>query len=221
MAEGDNFKEDLETEDDVNDDYINDLIDRVEDSETKNLELNSAMSAMSRKKDNDNFLHVQVDTDKLLQKLEHFYRGDRLIDKEGSKVWKEQTDKKLVTFNEYGVTSMMEIISKYIDKNTTLSTYREERINEILGDLGDELVLFVLCNHVQLGMDTYFKKTKFRIMITTTLHIIESAYRKAINSKTLEELNQSRVVGQFGSNAPQMAPQIKKSNVLSRIGFNR
>lgn len=144
-----------------------------------------------------NIVEFQLDTDVLLEKLERFYKGEYLgYDDNGKPEWKTPKDKELVTFNEFGVNSMMEVVTKYIDKNTMLSTYSEERIYEIMADLGDELVLFMLCNYEKIGMTTYFKKTKFRITISTTLHIIESAYRRAIRGQTRIDLNQNKIVTQ-------------------------
>ncbi len=93
----------------------------------------------------------------------------------------------------------MEIVTKYLDKNTVLSNYKEERIYEILADIGEEMTLVVFCNYEKMGMDTAYKKSKFRIIVVTTLHIIESTYRRALGGKTSEDLNQSRIVTQSDS----------------------
>lgn len=201
---------------------INELMNRANTAETKNVELQQAMTSLSTEKMDGNFLHHQISSQELLEKLEHFYRGDFQGENEvGDIVWKKQPNNDLVTFNEYGVTSLMEIITKYIDKNTLLSNYTEKRIYEIIRDLGNDLILFMLCNYEQIGMDTYFKKTKFRLIITTTAHTIESCYRRAIDGKTMEELNQSKVVGQFGNNIPSsVSPIERKLNPVQRfLGF--
>ena len=70
-----------------------------------------------------------------------------------------------------------------------------------------------------MGMDTYFKKTKFRVIIITTLHIIESTYRRAIRGRTSEDINQSRIVTQTeGLGNRPIAIQQKKS-VMGKL-FN-
>ncbi len=59
-----------------------------------------------------------------------------------------------------------------------------------------------------------FRKTKFRLLIVTTLHMIESTYRKAISGKTIEEINQSRIVSQsdfVGQRMPSAQPTKKFS----------
>jgi hypothetical protein len=194
-----------EYNDEISNEDLNKLLSQAhDDSNLKNGQLASMFNNPGKK--DANFLHLQISTQEMLERLEHFYKGDILQTKNGNISWTEQKNKDLVTFNEYGVTSLMEIITKYIDRNTILSNYSEERIYEIMADLGDDLTLFILCNYVKLGMDTYFKKTKFRIVISSTLHIIESTYRRALRGKTIEELNQSRISGEFG-NPIQNKPQ--------------
>lgn len=195
-----------EYEDEVDSGQVNDLIDRVNSAESRNAKMSQAIQTMSAEKKDGNFLHYQLSTDELLDRLEHFYRSDfQGYDDDGDLVWKKQTNTDLVTFNDFGVSAIMEIVSKYVDKNTILSDYSEERIYQILSDIGDELIMFILCNYEKMGMDTHFKKTKFRLIITTTTHIIESTYRRAKSGNTLKEINQSRVVGQFAN--PMQVPQ--------------
>ncbi len=200
---------------------INDLIKRTTEAENTTMQLTQAMTSLSGEKQDANFLHHQISTQELLEKLEHFYRGDFQTENElGEVIWKKQEDTDLITFNEYGVTSLMEILAKYIDKNTMLSNYTEQRIYEILTYLGNDLILFILCNYEKIGMDTHFKKTKFRLIITTTLHTIESCYRRSIGGKTMEELNQSKVVGQFGNQEAPMLPAQRNLNPVQKfLGF--
>ena len=189
-----------EYSDDVGSDDISDLRDGLDQDDARGRTTNEALGSAGGVKKDSNFLHIQISNEQMLEKLEHFYRGDTWgKDDEGNYGWIAPKNLELVTFNDFGVSTMMDVVTKYIDKNTTLSSYDETRIFEILGDLGDELVLLILSNYKQMGMDTYFKKTKFRIVIVTTLHMIESAYRRALRGKTLEEVNQSRVIGQFGN----------------------
>ena len=181
------------------DEVIQELVQRAETAEAKSVQsTNMAMVSSSAMAPDANLVQYQLEVAEMLDKLENFYKGAREgYDPEtGNIVWLEQKNKDLVPLNEYGVNSMMEIVTKYIDKNTSLSYYSEQRIMEILADLGDEMVLFIFCNYERMGMDTYAKKTKFRILIATTLHVIESTYRRAIAGRTSEEINQSRILMQ-------------------------
>jgi hypothetical protein len=207
-----------EYEDSISEEDIQDLVNRAQNAESQNAKLNQAINSVEMERKDGNFLHYQVSTDELVKKLEHFYRGDyQDYNEHGERVWKKQDDTELVTFNDFGVTSIMEIISKYIDKNTSLSNYTEQRIYEIISDIGDELILLILCNYEKMGMDTYYKKTKFRMIVTTTTHMIESTYRKAIGGKTLQEVNQSRVVGQFGDSHNNPQGRARKERFIDKI----
>lgn len=199
---------------------VDELINRVNRAEGDNAKLTQMVNSMGGERRDENFLHHQISTDEILEKLEHFYKGDYTgYDEDGNKIWKKQEDPEMRTFNNFGVTGMMEILTRYIDRGTILSNYSEQRIYEIISDIGDDLILFMECNYLKMGMDTYYKKTKFRLIITTTTHIIENTYRRAINAETLTDLNQSRVVGQFGSpgNMSSQPGRTKKENFFHRL----
>ncbi len=210
--------EEEEYNDEVSDEDVSTLINRANKSESEVIKLTNVINSLSGERKDENFLHHQIETSEMIDKLEHFYKGDtQSFDDEGNIIWKEQINKDLVTFNEFGVSSFMEIITKYIDRNTILSDYTEKRIYEIMADLGDEIILFMLCNLTRIGMDTQFKQSKFRLVIITTTHIIESTYRRAIGGKTLIELNQSKVVGQFGNPQGISQGRPRREGFFSRL----
>lgn len=201
-------------DDKIQESQVTDLINQIDRKDADNNRLNQMVNTLNSDKRDDNFLHHQISTEDMLERLEHFYRGDKQgHDEHGNLEWQKETNLELVTFNDFGASSLMEIVTKYIDKNTILSNYTEQRINEIIGDIGDDLILFIECNYIKMGMDTYFKKTKFRLIITTTTHSIESTYRRAKDGNTMRELNQSKVVGQYG------APQVMQQGRPRREGF--
>lgn len=209
--------------------YSEALEEQVKVLQSKNTELTGGLSAsraLSPSTDS-NLISLQLETPELLQKLERFYRGEYLHTNQetGDVTWKIQEDKALIPLNEFGVSLLMEVVTKYIDKNTVLSNYKEERIHEIIGDIGDELILVVYCNYERMGMDDPSKKTKFRLLITTTLHLIESSYRRAIGGETFTKLNESTIVTQSHSignrpNSPQMAPQRRKGSIFNPANWS-
>ncbi len=206
--------EDIDTEK-----YIEALEDENRNVKGKNTQQAVDMSALALAGNkNENLIQYQIETVELLEKLEHFYKGEYIGTlKNGDMGWIRPKNKDQIPLNTFGVSAMMEIISKYVDKNTTLSYYSEMRIYEILADLGDELIIYILSNYEKMGMDNNFKKTKFRLLIVTTLHLIESTYRKAISGKTIEEINQSRIITQsdlVGRSLPQ-TPTRKGFNLLN------
>lgn len=93
---------------------------------------------------------------------------------------REITDNSKMNLNEHGVQEIMNLLSMYINKETFLSWYKEERINEILADIGDAINKFLLINGKAMGLDSEYKKTKYPLIVITILHSIENAYRRAL-----------------------------------------
>lgn len=184
--------------------------------ENAELRTSIASSSYGNSYDRNNLIEQQIETGQMLDKLEHFLRGERIeIDAQGNEYWAKQKNKNLILFNDYGVNAIMSIIGNYIDKNTILSFYDEMRIFEILADLGDELNRFILCNYEIIGMDTDLKKTRYQLVVVTILHSIESSYRRAIRGKTLEDVNSSRIVTQTDPLRPQTPQQPVKRGFFS------
>ncbi len=200
--------------------YIDALEQENKDLKGQAVQRETTMHSMgSGTNKNENIITYQIETGELLDKLEHFYRGEYIGTlANGDKDWVKPEDKTQIPLNDLGVGAMMEIVSKYIDKNTALSYYSEMRIYEIMADLGDELNLFILSNYERMGMDDKFKKTKFRLLIVSTLHTIESTYRKAIAGEMSKRINESRIITQSDftgdRSSPQM-PQRRKFNIFN------
>lgn len=128
---------------------------------------------------------------------------------------KEIPDNSRINLNEYGIAEIMNTLSMYINKETFLSFYNEERINEIMADIGDKLNEFLLINGKLMGLDTEFKKTKYPLMIVTILHTIESSYRRALlgneNRGTREGIIITQHQPQTGNIMPMQTPKKKWS----------
>jgi hypothetical protein len=149
-------------------------------------------------KDDPNMISAQVDPTETLIKMEHYLRADvPTIDKKGNRIYIEQTEEDLKLLNEYGICRIMNILSGYICKENLLSYYLdEERIYEIVADLGDNLRLFFLCNYDKMGLNTAYKKSCFVLIVKNILDLTESTYRRALHAKQLEEINTGRIVNQ-------------------------
>lgn len=109
---------------------------------------------------------------------------------------KEIIDTSRTNLSDYGVQELMNTLSMYITKETFLSFYKEERINEIMLDIGHELNKFLLINGKQMGLDTEYKKTKYPLIVVTILHAIENAYRRAISGNENRGTREGIVVTQ-------------------------
>lgn len=181
------------------DDFVNGLVEENQGLSSRNNQYVSALSSAGIiNRDNQNLAIWQVDEANLLERIEHYLRGDKTyIDEKGNTGYKKQKNKELILLNDFGVSGIMEILSRYIDKGLSLSYFTDEaRINEIIADIGDEIADYFLCNYDKMGMDTPFKRSKFKILVLTTLHNIEFTARKAIKAKQMEEINTGRIITQ-------------------------
>lgn len=204
--------------DDTEKAYMMQLNSELNELKGRNSQLNEALSSASySQQEEGNLIQYQLDVGDLLEMIEHFLRGDKYTVENGRESWKKQDNDDLVIFNEYGVSAIMLIIGQYVNRNTMLSCYTEERINEILADLGDELAFYIFNNYEKMGMITEYKRSRFPLTVLTILHIIESAYRRAIGGRTSEDLNTSKIFTQSdilrAPNKPMM-PLKKKFNLF-------
>ncbi len=113
-------------------------------------------------------------------------------------------------FNEYGVAELMRIMSMYITKETFLSNYEEDRINEIIADLGDAIADFIYCNYERMGMDTKYKESKYVLIVENLLHAVESCYRRALGGEEMKGLRQRAIVTQTNMGNNQMGAGIRR-----------
>jgi len=263
--------------------YMSNLETENEQLKQDNLKMSGAMTAQGFLPDEEqNLIQYQLETDKILERIEHFLKGDRIkfeengsyfdsptknvlarvimdsktgikyyvqqikedpdstdvkknvlvkiVNKDGTQISVMERDSKLILdklknvklkdmgyqyveiiddekkpLNEYGVAEFMRIISMYVTKETFLSNYTEERINEIMGDLGDALNNFLYCNYEKMGMNSKFKESKYTIMILNILHTVESCYRRAIGGAEQYNLRSRAIVTQSQSGGGSMS----------------
>lgn len=126
---------------------------------------------------------------------------------------KEVLDTSRTNLSEYGVQEVMNTLSMYIRKETFLSWYKEDRIMEILSDVGNQLNKFFLVNYKLMGLDTEYKKTKYPVMVVTILHTVENAYRRALLGQENKGTREGIIITQHQSpnmQMPQTMPIPKK-----------
>lgn len=276
-------------------DYMSNLETENEQLKQKNLEMGGAMTAQGfLPEEEQNLIQYQLETDKILERIEHFLKGDtirftdngthfdyptknvlarikkdaktgityyiqelkysmsssetkanvlvKIVNKDGEDInvmerdsdlilnkikkikmndlgfkYIEVVDEEKKPLNEYGVAEFMRIISMYVTKETFLSYYTEERIFEIMGDLGDALNNFLYCNYEKMGMDSKFKESKYTIMILNILHTVESCYRRAIGGAEQYNLRSRAIVTQSqGSGSGMGARNMARAGMGSK-----
>jgi len=161
-----------------------------------------------------NLIEFQLEMDNILERLEHLLRGEvAKVDVDGEQYWEAPEDSSKV-LNEKGIQFFMNYMSTYLNRNTILSNYTTERINEILIDIGYELTDHVFCNYERFGLDTQEKRTHFNTIVMSIVRILESTYNRSIAGGERESLRTARMVTQnipmsAGHQFPQEMPQPK------------
>lgn len=162
----------------------------------QNLNLANALNSSSFGSNayNQNLVEFQLEAEAFKENLRHYIAGDEVkTDKEGNIYYEPQKNEELKTLNDLGVSIVMRIVSGYVTKQTFLSVYSEERINEIIGELGQLLRVRIYANADLVGLNTEFKLSDFGLLIFTILTFVENAYRRSIGGREREKIGESGI----------------------------
>ncbi len=154
----------------------------------------AASSIYGTQAQDSNLIMWQLELDNILERIEHLLKGDIIKVVGEDTIYETPKDKSLIILNDYGVQLIMNVTSFYLNRNTILSTYDDNRIKDILYDLGNELADVVYINYEKMGMDTIEKRSRHEILILNILHTIESAYNRALGGGERDSLRSARVV---------------------------
>lgn len=160
--------------------YIEGLENALKNEKNKSLSLSQAVSTANSITPNDSIIRFRLELDKEKSKLEHFFAGDvKVFDDKLGEIWIENPEEAERTFNKRGVRLLVEQLEIFTMKNTLLSSYDLDRINNILQELGYTILDFIYNNAEELGMDSEYKQSKLKLTLVTILFTIESVYRRA------------------------------------------
>jgi len=179
-------------------DYTRQLEDTLKEQQSQLTGMATQQSGSLFQNNNDNNLIVwQLEVDNVLERIEHLLKGEIVgYDEDGSQIYVKPEDTSLITLNSYGVQLVMNIISFYLNRNTILSHYKEERINKILFDLGNKLANLIYINYEKMGMDSIEKRSRYPMLVINILNTVESTYNRALRGGERESLRTARVVTQ-------------------------
>lgn len=198
------------------DNYIDTLEKEIYDLRGKSQQADAGLgSSVYQQGQDDNLIVFQLELDNILERIEHLLKGEKLeTDKEGNVSYVTPDNKDLIVFNEYGVQLIMNVVSFYLNRNTILSNHKEERIFEILYDLGIELSDLIYTSYEKMGLDNDYKRARYPMLVMNILHTVENAYNRSLSGGERESLRSARVVTQsqpLGTMQSQMGqPQKKK-----------
>jgi hypothetical protein len=197
---------------------------KEEQNKARELSMNNATSVFAGGEEG-NLIEWQLELDNILERIEHLLRGDRIeFDESGQMHWKKPESPEDEVFNEYGVQEILRILSMYLNRNTILSNYDEDTINNKVYDFSLELIDLILVNHVRMGMNTDHKKRLFPMIVREIVDTVHSSYLRALNGGERESLRKVMSVTQTafpaGGGLPQPPPS-KKFNILKPTTWSR
>lgn len=159
---------------------------------------------------NDNLIQWQLEMDSICERIEHNLRGDKIKFVEGSIVWVKPENEDEEILNEKGVREIMRIVTIYLNRNTILSNYDEETIDEKMYDLGNEVADLIYLKYEQFGLNTLEKRKLYPMLVRQIIDPIHSAYLRALNGGERESLRESRHVTQNQPIGMEMQQQVPK-----------
>jgi len=87
----------------------------------------------------DNLIQWQLEMDSILERVEHMLRGDKIDYSRGSAVWVKAKNNEEKVFTDAGVAEIMRTLSIYLNRNTILSNYDAQTIDQKMFDFGKEI----------------------------------------------------------------------------------
>lgn len=167
----------------------------------KNSQLNQAnealLSSSAYSGESNNLIEFQLELDATKERIENLLRGKEVkSDGQGNIRFVTPKDQKLITLNDYGVQLIMRTVEMYVNRNTLLACYDEERIKEILLAFSEELIDTVYYNYPEMGMTTIQKRSQYNLLVLSIVNLVESTYRRAYKGLERDSLRSARIVTQ-------------------------
>lgn len=177
--------------------YLNELEAELRDTQNKNRQLSQAQMSMFGNPIDENLIKWQLDLREDLDRIYHLLNGHVIKeDEKGNQYYAEPDDLRLKPFNEFGVQSIMNIMSFYLNRNTILSNYTSEQVDWKVYDFGMTITDYIFNNYETMGMDTPDKRKMYPVIVQELVDSVHSAYLRAMGGKERESLRTARTVTQ-------------------------
>lgn len=145
-----------------------------------------------------NLIDAQLEVDTLLNKIEHMLRGDiiKFDAKTGSHYWVKPKDENQQIFNDKGIQDILRALTMYLNKNTLLSNYDKETINNKVFNMASELNDMIFMRYEEYGLDTNQKRKLYPMIVNSIKDMVHSAYNRALGGKERDSIHTSRQVSE-------------------------
>lgn len=145
----------------------------------------------------DDLTRHQLDLSKTKSDIAHWLNGDfPREDEKGKMGWVANTNDEYKVLNDFGIREVMRIINIYLSKDVIMSNLKEDRINQICGQIGEELNDIFFTKYDEIGLDTDSKLKNYSSIIVTLTHIIYITLMRALDGKERISVTENRIVNQ-------------------------
>lgn len=186
---------------------------RIQGANKKASGVSSAFSGSSE----ENLVKWQLELDSFLERMDHLLRCHILKFEDGHVVWKPADKPEDVVFNDSGANEILKNISMYINRNTILSNYDEDTINQKVFDFGIELADLIEGKYEEMGINTVDKAMLYPIIWREIVDAVHSTYLRALNGGERESLTKRTQINQSldgyggGMSQPMQYPRETRS----------
>jgi len=154
-------------------------------------------------------------------------RGDKIHLQDGNMIWSLAVTEEEKVLNEFGVAEIMRILSMYLNRNTILSNYDEDTINEKMMDFGFELADLFYLKYEVMGLSTLEKRKLYPMLVRQIVDTIHSSYLRALHGGERESLREARhitqsdQISQYGQGGVVVnaTPQPRERGVLNPMRY--
>lgn len=169
----------------------------------------------------ENLIEYQLDLKEELNRIYHLLRGDQLKeDKDGNVHFIVPEDDDMKIFNEYGTQVVMQIVVSYLNKNTLLSNYDNDTINDKVFDIGTKIRKLIYTKYEKMGLDTPEKRKMAPIIVLELVDTIHSAYLRALKGGERESIRKVMHVAQTSNPMNEYSPGLQQPRPKRTSLFN-
>ena len=164
----------------------------------------------------DNLIKFQLELNDLLERAEHILKEDVIMIENGVMSWTGHPEQERRIFTDYGVHEIMRILAMYLNRNTILSDYEPDEINDKVYDFGKEVNDLIFMKYDDMGLNNPEKRKNYPMLVREIIDMVHSAYKRALYGQERESLRTARQISQ----SEQINPiNVNTGDVRKERGF--
>lgn len=163
---------------------------------TQNTSPSSYQNSTFQYNPTDNLVKWQLELNDILERAEHILKEDIVAVENGNIVWKPNPNPDKRIFSDYAVQEILRVLSMYVNRNTILSDYEPEEINDKVYDFGKEVNDLVFMKYEDFGLTSLEKRKNYPMLIRQLIDIVHSAYKRALYGAEKDSLRTARSIMQ-------------------------